>query len=44
MIRKVIDRLRKGPRYRYRSAISGRIVPRWWAALHPRVSIRERVR
>lgn len=31
------------PRYRYRSAVTGRWVSRPYAALHPRETVRERV-
>jgi hypothetical protein len=44
MIRKLIERLRKGPKFRYRSAVSGKWVSFAYAMLHPRETVRERVR
>jgi hypothetical protein len=44
MIDKLIDRLKKGPRYRYRSAETGRYVSWLFAKLNPSTTIRERVR
>ena len=44
MIRKLIERIRKGPIYRYRSAVSGQYVSYVYAMLHPRETVRERVR
>jgi hypothetical protein len=32
------------PRYRFRSAVTGLFVSRWYALLHPRETVRERVR
>ena len=32
------------PRWRFRSAVSGLFVSRWFALLHPRETIKERVR
>lgn len=44
MFEKLIDRIRKGPKYRYRSAITGRYVSWLWAKLNPSTSVREQVR
>lgn len=44
MIGRVIERLRKGPLYRYRSAVTGEYVSRLYALLHPSTTVRERVR
>lgn len=44
MIRKLIDRLRKGPRYRFRDAVTGKYVSRVYALLNPTTTVRERVR
>lgn len=44
MIAKAIDRFRKGPKHRYRSAETGEYVSRLYALLHPRTTVRERVR
>jgi hypothetical protein len=44
MIGKLIERIRKGPVYRYRSSISGRYVSRLYAMLHPDTTYRARVR
>jgi hypothetical protein len=44
MIRKLIERIRKGPVYRYRSSITGRYVSRLYAILHPDTTYRARVR
>lgn len=30
-------------KYRYRSAVTGRIVSRWYAITHPRTTVRERI-
>lgn len=32
------------PRYRFRSAVTGLFVSRWFALLHPRECVKERVR
>jgi hypothetical protein len=32
------------PRYRFRSAVTGEFVTRWFALRHPRECVRERVR
>lgn len=32
------------PRYRFRSAVTGQFVPRWFALLHPRETVKERVK
>lgn len=32
------------PRYRFRSAVTGLFVSRWYALLHPRETVRERAR
>lgn len=32
------------PWYRFRSAVTGQFVSRWFALLHPRETIKERVR
>lgn len=44
MFEKIIDRVRKGPRYRYRSAETGEFVSRLYALLHPKTTVRERIR
>lgn len=44
MFKTIIDRIRRGPRYRYRSAITGEFVSRLYALLHPKTTIKERVR
>lgn len=44
MLAKLIDRVRKGPVYRYRSAITGRFVNRLYAALNPNTTYRVKVR
>jgi hypothetical protein len=44
MIGKIIERIKKGPRYRYRSAETGRYVSWLYAKLHPATTIREQVR
>jgi hypothetical protein len=44
MIGKIVDRIRKGPRYRYRSAVTGEFVSWLYAKLHPATTVRERVR
>jgi hypothetical protein len=41
---KLIERIRKGPKYRYRSAETGEYVSRIYALLHPSTTVRERVR
>ena len=44
MMRQMIDRLRKGPRYLYRRADNGEFCSRLYALTHPRTTVRERVR
>jgi hypothetical protein len=44
MIKAIIERIRKGPRFRYRSSITGEYVSRLYALLHPDTTQRERVR
>lgn len=44
MIVNVIERIRKGPRFRYRSSITGEYVSRLFALLHPSTTQCERVR
>lgn len=44
MITKMIERVRKGPRFRYRSAETGEFVSWLYAKLHPSTTVRERVR
>lgn len=44
MLAKLIERARKGPRYRWKSAVTGRFVSRLYALLHPTTTYRERVR
>lgn len=44
MIKAIVDRVRKGPRFRYRSAVTGEYVSRLFAFLHPDTTVRERVR
>lgn len=40
----IIERIRKGPRYRYRSAKTGEYVTWIYAKLHPSTTVAERVR
>ncbi len=44
MLAKLIDRVRKGPAHRYRSAETGEFVSWIFAKLHPKTTVRERVR
>ncbi|WP_324807248.1 hypothetical protein SH584_11565 [Sphingomonas sp. LY29] len=44
MLAKLIERVRKGPRYRYRDAETGRYVSRLYALLHKATTVRETVR
>lgn len=44
MLKEAIDRLRKGPRYRYRRADTGEFCGWLYAKLHPATTVRERVR
>lgn len=44
MIRKIIDRIRKGPRYVYRSSITGKYVSWLYAKLNPDTTYKARVR
>lgn len=44
MIARLIDRVRKGPKYRYRSSISGQYVTKIYALLHPATTYRVTVR
>lgn len=44
MIAEAIERIRKGPKYRYRSAVTGEYVSRLYALLHPGTTVRESVR
>lgn len=44
MITAIIDRARKGPKYRYRSAETGEYVTKVYALLHPSTTVKERVR
>jgi hypothetical protein len=44
MIRKLIERIRKGPLYRYRSSVTGKYVTKLYALLHPETTYRARVR
>ena len=44
MISKIVDRVRRGPRYRYRSAETGQFVTRIYALLHPATTYRVAVR
>lgn len=44
MIKRIVERIRKGPKYRYRSAVTGEFVSRLYALLHPETTIREQVR
>ncbi len=44
MIQKLIDRIRKGPVYRYRSAETGRFVTWIYAKLNPSTTYRQKVR
>jgi hypothetical protein len=44
MIAKIVDRIRKGPRYRYRSSITGRYVTWLFAKMNPETTYRSRVR
>lgn len=40
----IIERIRKGPRYRYRSAVTGEFVSWLYAKLHPSTTVREQLR
>jgi hypothetical protein len=44
MIAALVERVRKGPKYRYRSAETGEFVSRVYALLHPKTTVREKVR
>ena len=44
MIDRLIERVRKGPRYRYRRADNGQLCSRLYALLHPATTVREQVR
>jgi hypothetical protein len=44
MIAKLIERIRKGPKYRYRSAITGEFVSRLYAVMHPENTVKEQIR
>lgn len=44
MIRAVIERVRHGPKYRYKSAVTGRFVTRIYAILHPATTYRVQMR
>lgn len=44
MIVEAIERVRKGPKYRYRSAITGKYVSWLYAKLNPSTTVREQVR
>lgn len=44
MLDKLVHRLRAGPKYRYRSAETGEFVSRVYALLHPKTTVKERVR
>lgn len=44
MIAKLIDRVRKGPKYRYKSAETGQYVTKFYALLHPATTYRVTVR
>jgi len=44
MLAKLIDRARRGPRYRYRDAGTGKYVTHLYALLHPKTTVRERLR
>lgn len=44
MIAEAIERVRKGPKYRYRSAITGEYVSWAYAKLNPSTTVREQVR
>ena len=44
MLKQLIQRARSGPCYRYRDAETGKYVTRLYALLHPKTTVRERVR
>ncbi len=44
MLEKLMERVRKGPAYRYRSSVTGEYVSRLYALLHPATTQKERVR
>lgn len=44
MIAKLIERVRKGPRYRYKRADNGEFCSALYALLHPTTTYRTRVR
>ncbi len=41
VVQKVKDGLKKEPKYRYRSSVSGHFVSAWYAIRHPRTTTRE---
>lgn len=41
MLKAFVERIRKGPKYRWRSAKTGRYVSRLYAALNPDTTYRE---
>lgn len=44
MIAEAIERIRKGPKFKYRDAVSGQYVSWLYAKLHPSTTVAERVR
>lgn len=44
MIQALLDRVRKGPRYRYRRADTGEFCSWLYAKMHPATTVRERIR
>jgi hypothetical protein len=44
VIRKLIERVRKGPRYRYKRADNGQFCSKLYALLHPATTYKARLR
>lgn len=40
----IVDRLRKGPKYKYRDAVTGKYVTWLYAKLNPSTTVREQIR
>lgn len=40
----IVDRIRKGPKYKYRSSITGEYVTWLYAKMHPDTTQREQIR
>lgn len=44
MFERLVERARKGPKYRYKSSVDGRFVSKLYAMLHPSTTYRMTVR